>query len=77
MTRRFLPSPWARAEISDEADAAFENRARGLGLTVSVGGKEPWLVRVSGHGKMVELKGSGDVSAVIDAAIDDFEELAA
>lgn len=78
MSRRFLPSPWARAAIADEqAEADLENLARRLGLTVSVGGKEPWLVRVTGHGQMVELKGSGDVSAVIDAALDDFQELVA
>lgn len=74
---RFLPSPWARQAMDDEAAVRFEDLARGLGLIVSVGGKKPWLVRVTGHGEMVELKGFGDVSAVIDAALDDFQELVA
>lgn len=72
-------SPWAKDRIGGNDLAALEQRCADMGVRVSTAyttKQRHWTVRVRGHGKYVQLTGKGPVTAVICAALDDFEEQA-
>jgi hypothetical protein len=68
-------SPWARQGLAPDDLAELEKRAEALDVTVStVHSTKQWSVRVRSGGRSTQLRGAGNVAAIISAALFDWQE---